>query len=217
MLSMLPTTASNPQISTELQNYHAADLDRAKVKVTVVLHLKIGGGFPQDFPKISGAKLLWVFGSRPFFPKIMLQWRSFFWLNWKEPIILEIPPIFSLNHDVGRMSVYFLLLCLVVFVFSSSKWFWPAFKMFWLQYVLNMMNKNPMCFCLFVPRNSWSKLSLSASGGFRSRGFPSRSREYIVSFAFSEGRYIRHPSSRKTIRVFFSGKWAERETIILGN
>ena len=45
--------------------------------------------------------------------------------------------------------------------------------------------------------------SLSASGGFRSRGFPSRSREYIVSFAFSEGRYIRHPSSLKTIRVFF--------------
>ena len=38
----------------------------------------------------------------------------------------------------------FLLLCLVVF--SSSKWFWPPFKMFWLQYVLNMMNKNPMCF-----------------------------------------------------------------------
>lgn len=96
---------------------------------------------------------------------------------------------------------FFLLLCLVVF--SSSKWFWPPFKMFWLQYVLNMMNKNPMCFCLFVPRNSWSKLSLSASGGFRSRGFPSRSREYIVSFAFSEGRYIRHPSSRKTLRVFF--------------
>lgn len=26
------TTAENPQISTELQNYHAADLDRAKVQ-----------------------------------------------------------------------------------------------------------------------------------------------------------------------------------------